>query len=821
MSKNTHLLSRDHSPYDPKINETIEIAREKIQGTNIVKIMKKNPFEKLVPFNIWFQYPKYKIVDIYENNQHMRFRTFSEASMTPIVCTDKPELAHLKFLNQLSLYQPFYPETFYGIWEFLRMGHLNFHCSEYASNNESTSFLHIGQEWSLGTMEAFIFYHEKNQMTYQYNQYDCILSGNEKFDILDSHHKFLLPKINYLGQAYKINFINSTDKMKCYNLISIDVCHKLDNIFKWSTEEMDLESNLFYLITSLKYLKENGALIIKFNLIGTKSWTIIFDIVYGFFKEHTFFRPSISNPFNSEIYLFLNKFKSGSRLNTLYYQFYKNLYKNRIYRGFFIHYECTKENSIYKKYETEIKNWCNNLKNVIKNFDSDDNLMELPKMFGKNRDSNTDYLTQWHLSNGLKQIADVTPEFNDDPFKGTLKTATKPDNFIIKPVLPNVLYDLVYYKKLIEKRAELNYYKRVMDTKPSQIFLERGKRYQKTLLNWEFLTSKTDIYRNIKFELKDKYKAEMATNAFIKMYEIFSSLPGLIHSGKKNIKSFHICEAPGAFIAATNHFVSSKNIKWEWYAQTLKPKNEKIDLALEDHFGLIASYPDKWLFGDDDTGDITHSSVIRSYAKNPKLKNLDFMTADAGLKCNPIDLNEQEAYLGKINMGQVICILACLSIGKSAIFKTFLPMSEPLTLSLMYMLVNVFETVQLVKPATSHSYNSEVYVVLNNYKGIDKKKLKILYLLLDDPKITSKTLLFSRIDRAFFRTYTDSVSKLIDRQIASLSRNYYYYYHFNEIGDIDQKRQEYTKKWLHNNPIDILDDKNKLLRNKKEDFLLC
>src|SRR4029077_16393704 len=99
--------------------------------------------------------------------------------------------------------------------------------------------------------------------------------------------------------------------------------------------------------------------------------------------------------------------------------------------------------------------------------------------------------------------------------------------------------------------------------------------------------------------------------------------------------------------------------------------------------------------------------VIKSYASNPLLKDIEFMTADAGLHCDPTELNEQEAHLGKINMGQIICILACLPPNKSAIFKTFLPMSEPLTISMFYLLTHLFSSVSITKPSTSNSSNSE------------------------------------------------------------------------------------------------------------------
>ena len=345
-----------------------------------------------------------------------------------------------------------------------------------------------------------------------------------------------------------------------------------------------------------------------------------------------------------------------------------------------------------------------------------------------------------------------------------------------------------------------------MDTKPSQIFSRnRYNKKQVFLLTWEKLANEIDAYQNLKHILKNQYGAEMVTNAWIKMYEMLNMFTDLIPNTSV-VKTFHLCEAPGAFIAALNHLVSNRNQKLEWYAQTLKPTNNGIetDAALEDHFGLIAAYPDRWLFGDkkiDDSGDITHSQVIKFYASNPQLVGIDFMTADAGLQCDPTELNEQEAFLGKINMGQIICILACLPNDKSAIFKTFLPMSEPLTISMIYLVTHLFQNVTIVKPSTSHSTNSEVYIVLQKYKGIAPNMLEILYAMLDDPKITSKTLLFSQFDANFFKSYMGNVEEFINRQIKSLCKNYYYYYNLDKINDLNHSAEKCVNDWLRLNPI--------------------
>jgi len=792
---NDNRFLLDHKlPTDSIIVSTINKATKMIADLNINKILVHNKYEKMVPFNLWFRHHLYKISNYFENDQNIRIRYFNSVILTPVVAHDNTNLNSIKiFLANMSLYQPFYPETFFAMWEFLQMRHID---------SRSNMFLHIGREERLGSMEAIVFYHEKYQHTYQYNTYHCWLSGKEMFDKLTGHHNMMVPRINYLEQAYKIQFIRSASELTKYDFISIDTIHIFDNVFEWKDEELDLQSILFYILSAIDHLKENGSMIIRLNMIGSYSWSIIFDIVYPLFKEYTFYRPSTINPFNSEIYLFLDKFEHKPLINSLRNRMLKNLYRQKVYQQYYLNTPGNSQNPINQKYIVETKKWAEILAEIIETHKIGAKSTPLEK-------NSLNHITEWHKSNDLKQIMNLTKEFDDKAAQYVLKTFAK--QFTIKPIVPDVLYTKSFYKKLIEKRAELNYYKRVMDTKPSQIFsYNRYNNKRGYLLTWEQLTNQIDTFKNLKYILKREYNAEMVTNAWIKMYEMLNMFPDLLPNSPV-VKTFHLCEAPGAFISALNHFVSNRNQKLDWYAQTLKATRigSDTDWALEDHYGLIATYPNRWIFGDpkiDDSGNITHSNIIKFYANNPLLKNIDFMTADAGLQCEPNELNEQEAFLGKINMGQIICILACLPIGKTAIFKTFLPMSEPLTISMMYLVTHLFASVTIVKPSTSHSLNSEIYVVLRGYKGIEQNMLEVLYAMLDDPKITSKTLVCPQIDMSFFGSYMSSVGLFIDRQIQSLSRNYYYYYNFDQITNFQKITNTYTDDWLRLNPIFMLNN---------------
>lgn len=796
------LVVKNHLKSTSEISRTIANVTKAIENTPLKKILLCNKYEKIVPFNLWYRHDSYVICNNVEHNQNMRIRYFNSMVLTPLVSHDNYNLSNLRsFIDKMSLYQPFYPETFFAIYEFLQMKHL-------AISNPAKSFLNISMEERLGSIEAIIFYHERYQHTYQYNTYDTWLVGNESYNLIDDTYNLSMPTINYLAQAYKINFIRSTSLLQMYDFINIDCIHMLDDIFEWKNEEMDLQATIFYVITSLKHLKHNGSMLIRLNIIGGKSWEILFDTIKTYFKEHALYRSSIVHPFNSEIYLFLDKFNSKMFVPTIHNIFLKNLYIQKIYTMFNLNHESkTSINALYSKYLDAQLKWIKQVKSALTSV-----LCDIP---GSSNMMSNNMIDQWHASNELAQIKDLVRDFPDFSKSIRYDFITYNCKYNLKPIPPTVLYDQSFYKNLIEKRACLNYYKRVMDTKPSQIFSQIKNNRKKHLLLWENINFALDITKDIKNILKKNYNAEMVTNAWIKMYSMLNMFDDLLPNNPHcPIKTFHLCEAPGAFISATNHFVSNRNQTLQWYAQTLKPAKDgnnsgsNAAFALQDHFGLISKHPERWLFGDkpNDTGDITDSAIIKSYVNNDLLHDIDFMTADAGLYCDPSEINEQEAFLGKINMGQIICILACLPVGKSAIFKTFLPMSEPLTISMIYLVVHLFEKVSITKPSTSHSTNSEVYIVMRRYKGIDSKILELLYTLLDDPAITSKTLLFNKMDNKFFAIYLDIINKLIDRQIKSLCHNYYYYYNYNQINSVRSKIETGKGYWLRDNPINNLDN---------------
>ena len=193
-----------------------------------------------------------------------------------------------------------------------------------------------------------------------------------------------------------------------------------------------------------------------------------------------------------------------------------------------------------------------------------------------------------------------------------------------------------------------------------------------------------------------------------------------------------MCEAPGAFILATNHFIKTKigkKFKYDWMAQTLNPdrKNKKKNepTGFKDGFGLIKKYPDRWQWGDDGTGDITKVENIKSY-KNI-CKDVELMTADCGLDW---EMRHSGKYEGMLDFAMFLFVFNNLKKGGNAIMKIYYPLTN-MKISLIYLFYRVFKELHFYKPIQNLG-SEEVYLVAIDYQKnrVTKSILKQMYLML-------------------------------------------------------------------------------------------
>lgn len=295
-----------------------------------------------------------------------------------------------------------------------------------------------------------------------------------------------------------------------------------------------------------------------------------------------------------------------------------------------------------------------------------------------------------------------------------------------------------------------------------------------------------DFTRGLAYFLNLRYpKLPMkVSNTFGKLWEVlhkFKIMEGSNNmnktNSKKSFKVFHICEAPGQMILTAKYFANKKypNItNYDWRANSLNPYNaenkDKYGKVFKDDYGIIKNNPKKWLWGADDTGDITNVNNIKWFMKyikdkwldKSKNEKLDFIVGDGGLNT---DLHP--VLLQKLDLAQVITVLACSSIGGSCCIKHFTPyiLSHKGTydaggffMGFIYLYYSAFEETTLFKPYTSNPDSGEFYVVCKGFKGIDTEQLENLFNILDG--FTLNSAIIEREDMP--ETFTKQVNTFIE-----------------------------------------------------------
>jgi len=663
-------------------------------NTNIGSILKLNQLETIIPFNLWFNHPKYKFIHLVQNGQHLRARYFDGSLLTPIVEKEKKSnnLKNIQpILGNLCIYQPFYPETFFSSWELFKTEIIG-----------PTKVIYIGYKHGLGLLESFMIYHENPEINYDY---------------------LLIEKCStlYLDQFHSINNISEISSSYDYVLIDCRLIKK--NLFESPNPETDLNQSLKYI---MKCVQHSASIIYcAIDLVCSTSWFILLEILSLYYETVEFIRPEIVNQCNPLLFI-----KASNKLKTKLHKKFSNIVDSTF-------------NFVGKLRDSHINfiklqnQWCSSLNTIIKKS-----------------------IDQWYSDNNLIKISDLHSINQEFEMFNMRLIQTDTDHT---------------YPQSIKK---LNFLKRVMDTKPSNIFGCPNNRDE--YLTWEQLSSSLNPYGAIKHYLKQKIDKKLITNAWVKLYEI------LVDHGKTEpdiINSFSICEAPGAFLSSLEYWGSRTNRKINWYAQTLKPSDDNT--ALDDHYGIIKNHHNKWIFGDYN-GDITNPETIKYYANHHQLQNINLMTADGGIALAPNELNNQKNIMYKLTLGQIICILAVLSTNGIAILKTFIPIKST---QIFDLLATCFEEIIFCKPPASHSSNSEIYVVLKGYKKISDSIIDKLYDHLIDHT--------NPIPISMRTNINNIISKLADKQIISLLNYYYYYYnHHNKNTPNIQLLNKWQKKNL-------------------------
>lgn len=748
------------------ISETEQKIIEWTKENETGKILMMNKYEMIVPYNLWFRDENYKVVDFRQNNQFIRVRYYKGHLLTPLTVNKGGEETIHKFIPHMSSYQPSYPERFFEVIEIMNIFQIF-----------ANRVLSICMPNNVGGIESIMIYHEILYPDYKKNNYYTLL--HNETDYYNSETKMY----DYIGQIFHHEFIDNTAGHNNKDLVHVDMSLVMKHKWNDSTVRKQYNLNIYYLLKAIETLVIGGILIFRLSIFHTEEEYVLIDLIEIFFEKVYFYRPMTTNIFDNHFYVIASRKEPTTKLDIINVlcSFDSDVYCyisiNNIFRISSKHLPKSKLRNTYNSFKDGY---------FIKV------MTEITNSVQPDPSVRVKALEEWHAQMNLSQVKDFTKEFSFDSLQ--YKYNFKSGHYLYDNSFINIVKSNDVKTILQNKKRRLNYYKRVMDTKPSMVHDSKYRYNDDHFITWNHLQNQIDVFKHLKHTIQTRSGAEMVTNAWIKLYEILTCDHFIVNF--KNLKTFHLCEAPGAFIASLNHYLYSFNIdaKWEWYAQTLNSELTEDKTVLADYYGLIGKYKNRWLFGDDQTGDITKKNIIKSYINDKRLQNINFMTADGGLQIPIPELNEQESYVSKIIYGEVLTILGCLVKGGNAIIKMFLPLAEPLTISVIYLINIVFHETRIFKPQTSNSPNSEVYFILRDYKKNCDTIINKLIETIDE--VDSDCYLFN-ISEYFMREHEQISSAFIDRQIKSLNRCYYYYYNWDKINETKSEIKNNLNMWMN------------------------
>lgn len=268
------------------------------------------------------------------------------------------------------------------------------------------------------------------------------------------------------------------------------------------------------------------------------------------------------------------------------------------------------------------------------------------------------------------------------------------------------------------------------------------------------------------------------TNAWLKCYEIITYFE-MIPKDKKKFNSFHICELPGTFILAINHYIKTKtNVEeFNWNAQSLNPRVVKEKgKFLPDQYGMAKKHHDRYHWGIDETGDITNVNNISFYSS--QFNELDLVTSDCGQDSSK-DFTKQETKLNRVMWSQFVCACLMLRKGGNYIAKIFTINTKKM-IDMVHLCTTAFEKTYLVKPLKTKPTSGERYLVCLNYKkNIDVSKL-MDYLKDFDKR---DTFLGSDVNKNFIKKLAYANKIMGCRRITSINQSIYQVNNFRYINE--------------------------------------
>ena len=334
---------------------------------------------------------------------------------------------------------------------------------------------------------------------------------------------------------------------------------------------------------------------------------------------------------------------------------------------------------------------------------------------------------------------------------------------------------------------------------------------------WRKNNKKTLLAKNVIWFIQSEKRIEMPTKAFCKMYEILCQYEGAlglsVHGS--SFKSVHLCEAPGTFVSATNHFLRSRYpaVRWDWVASTL------ADSEIGDDYSLLHYTAPHWNFGADGTGDIRSIENIQQLWSDCARRfgfyrgGADLVTANGSVDCSQKP-KEQESTVAWLHMCEVVTAIGLLAHGGTFVLKMF-TLFEESSVDILYLLGCFFTTVEVCKPITSSPGNGETYVVCTGFVGATDLQIQLLC-----TTIRTHVPVTAAVPVQFTSRVRQIAEYFAVQQMHSISRNLAIFHRCENLTRseraglyrmLENECVKTTKTWLWHFPITQIDTYDRLM----------
>lgn len=268
---------------------------------------------------------------------------------------------------------------------------------------------------------------------------------------------------------------------------------------------------------------------------------------------------------------------------------------------------------------------------------------------------------------------------------------------------------------------------------------------------WNKIKKISNPYELIHNINKNNYKP--ISRSYYKMLEMITDYNLL---DRDNNRVACLAEGPGGFIEAIYNYSNVKKKQIKIYGVTLPPENEQ-DIPKWNSSKINDFIDTKIIYGNlCDKNDI---GKFKTYIT----KKVDFVTADGAVDYS-LDYNKQEQLSYKLFLGEILTTFLILKKGGTYVMKIF-DTFRSVTIRLLGLLYDYFEEFVICKPKTSRVLNSEKYIILKGFKGIQEDILDNLLSLLEGLDEHTLDLNISTLTNDFIHIINEYNTKFYKQQL--------------------------------------------------------